>query len=122
MQAADLEARAKTLYGAWLSAMVLDGVGMALHHKLAPMLGGSINLPHAPTHTVVLPYPVAYNHSHAPEAVVVLARALGCAVDDVAGTIQHLVCTHGGPVALKDLGLPREALDAAFRSDPAGLR
>ena len=34
---------------------------MGLHHKLCHTLGGSFNLPHAETHTVVLPHALAYN-------------------------------------------------------------
>src|SRR5262245_63805790 len=51
----NLEGRSRCLYGAWLCGAVLGSVGMALHHKLCHTLGGSFNLPHAETHTVVLP-------------------------------------------------------------------
>jgi len=34
---------------------------MSLHHKLCHVLGGSFGLPHAETHTVILPHAVAYN-------------------------------------------------------------
>ena len=51
---ANLEARSNALYGAWLGGVSLGAVGMALHHKLCHTLGGSFNLPHAETHTVVL--------------------------------------------------------------------
>ena len=58
----DLEAaRSDALYGAWLCGTVLAGVDMALHHKLCHTLGGSFNLPHAETHTIVLPHALAYN-------------------------------------------------------------
>ncbi len=50
----------KALYGAWLGGMALGAVGMALHHKLCHTLGGSFNLPHAETHTVMLPHATAY--------------------------------------------------------------
>ena len=58
---ANLEARSNALYGAWLGGISLGAVGMALHHKLCHTLGGSFNLPHAETHTVVLPHATAYN-------------------------------------------------------------
>ena len=57
----DLDGRSACLYGAWLCGLVLGTTGMALHHKLCHVLGGSWNLPHAETHTVVLPHAVAYN-------------------------------------------------------------
>jgi maleylacetate reductase len=50
---------------------------MALHHKLCHALGGTFNLPHAETHTVLLPHAIAYNAAAAPEAVARMARALG---------------------------------------------
>ena len=53
----DLDARGDALYGAWLAGISLGAVGMALHHKLCHTLGGSFNLPHAETHTIVLPMP-----------------------------------------------------------------
>ena len=37
------------------AARCLGTVGMAMHHKLCHMLGGSFDLPHAETHAVVLP-------------------------------------------------------------------
>jgi alcohol dehydrogenase class IV len=64
----DLGARSECLYGAWLCGAVLGTVGMALHHKLCHVLGGTWNLPHAETHTLVLPHTLAYNRSFAPEA------------------------------------------------------
>jgi maleylacetate reductase len=51
----DLDARGDALYGAWLAGACLGNVGMAIHHKLCHTLGGSFNLPHAETHTVILP-------------------------------------------------------------------
>ncbi len=34
---------------------------MALHHKLCHTLGGTFDLPHAETHTIMLPHALAYN-------------------------------------------------------------
>ena len=50
---------------------------MSLHHKLCHTLGGTFNLPHAETHTVVLPYALAYNSAHALQAIAALQRATG---------------------------------------------
>ncbi|KAA8908224.1 putative maleylacetate reductase [Sphaerosporella brunnea] len=55
------EARQLALYGAWLCSACLGTVGMSLHHKLCHTIGGSFNLPHAQTHTIVLPHALAYN-------------------------------------------------------------
>jgi maleylacetate reductase len=71
----NLPARSDALYGAWLSGACLGAVGMALHHKLRHTLGGTFNLPHAETHTIVLPHAIAYNANSAPEAMIRVARA-----------------------------------------------
>ena len=90
---------------------MLGAVAMGLHHKLCHTLGGSFNLPHAEVHTVVLPHALAYNASHAPEAMHRIARALGSA--SAAAGIFDLALRHGAPVALKDIGMPADGLDRA---------
>src|SRR5579872_5826120 len=109
--AADREARADALYGAWLCGAVLGGAGMALHHKLCHALGGSFNLPHAEIHAVLLPHVVAYNASAAPEAMKRIARAL--AADDAAGALFDLQARAGAPSALSEIGMPEAGLDRA---------
>jgi maleylacetate reductase len=108
---ADLDARSDCLYGAWLCGAVLGAVGMALHHKLCHTLGGTWNLPHAETHTVVLPHAAQYNAAAAPEAMGRVARALG--VKDAARGLYDLAKSLGAPVALKAIGMPEAALDRA---------
>src|SRR5260370_14506508 len=73
---ADQQARADALFGAWVCGTCLGAVGMALHHKLCHTLGGGFDLPHADTHTVVLPHVVAYNASAASDVLGRAARAL----------------------------------------------
>lgn len=107
----DLEARSDALYGAWLCGIVLDAVGMALHHKLCHTLGGSFNLPHAEVHTVVLPHALAYNASHAPEAMARIARALGCT--DAPRGLFDLASRLGAPTSLAAIGMPADGLDRA---------
>lgn len=105
------DARDELLMGAWLAGTCLGSVGMALHHKLCHTLGGSFDLPHAPTHTVVLPHAMAYNAAAAPEAMRRLADALG--VDDAPGGVFDLVTTAGGPTSLRELGMAEADLDRA---------
>jgi alcohol dehydrogenase class IV len=108
---ADREARSDALYGAWLCGVVLGSVGMALHHKLCHTLGGTFDLPHAETHTVVLPHAAAYNAPAAPEAMARVARALGVA--DAPTGLYDLAKGLGAPTALKDIGMPETGLDRA---------
>lgn len=105
-------ARGDALYGAWLCGCVLGATTMGLHHKLCHTLGGSFNLPHAETHTVVLPHALAYNAPAVPEALARMARALGLAPGaDVAGSLQRLAAEHGAPTSLAALGMPAEGLE-----------
>lgn len=68
-------ARTQAQYGAWLCAICLGSTKMALHHKICHVLGGTFNLPHADTHTAVLPHVLAYNAPVTPRATELLARA-----------------------------------------------
>ena len=107
----DVEARGDALYGAWLCGVVLGNVGMALHHKLCHTLGGSFNLPHAETHTVVLPHALAYNAAAAPQAMERIARALGA--QSAARAVFDLARANGAPTALKEIGMQASDLDRA---------
>ena len=110
----DMAARGDALYGAWLCGLCLGSASMALHHKLAHVLGGSFDLPHAETHAVLLPHAVAYNAPAAPVAMARLAHALGgrnpaLALFDLAGRL-------GAPRALRDIGMPEDGLDRAVEA------
>ncbi|ODU07166.1 MAG: maleylacetate reductase [Pseudonocardia sp. SCN 72-86] len=100
----DLAARAEAQYGAWLCGAVLGATTMSLHHKLCHTLGGALDLPHAQTHSVVLPHALAYNTAAAPHAATSLSRALGGA-DDPARALWELAGSLGAPRALRDLGM-----------------
>lgn len=105
------EARSEALYGAWLCGVCLGSVGMALHHKLCHVLGGAFDLPHADTHTVILPYAMAYNAKAAPDADAAVARALGGR--DGASALVGLAERLGSPSSLKSLGMPESGIDRA---------
>jgi maleylacetate reductase len=101
----------EAMYGAWLCGAVLGSVSMALHHKLCHVLGGTFNLPHAETHTVILPHATAYNAYGADDAMAAIARALGA--ETAAGGLFDLAQKLGAPLTLKELGMPAEGLDKA---------
>ena len=107
----DPEARSDALYGAWLCGMALGSVGMALHHKLCHTLGGTFDLPHAETHTAVLPHALAYNAPAVPEAAQAVAQALGAT--DAARGLYDLARRLGARMALKDLGMVEAGIDKA---------
>jgi alcohol dehydrogenase class IV len=106
---ADIDARGDALYGAWLCGAVLGNVGMALHHKLCHTLGGTLNLPHAEVHTVVLPHAIAFNAAAAPAAMQRIARALQA--DHAATGLYRLAKDNGAPFALRDIGMQEHDID-----------
>ena len=103
--------RADALYGAWLCGSVLGAVAMSLHHKLCHTLGGSFNLPHAETHTIILPHALAYNETSATAAMERIAGALGGT--GAAQAVFDLAKNSGARLALKDIGMKAADLDEA---------
>jgi maleylacetate reductase len=75
------------------------------------VLGGTFNLPHADTHTVVLPYVLAFNSPAVPTTLAALRRALG--TPDPALGLYDLAGRLGAPRSLAALGLPREGIERA---------
>lgn len=107
----DPEARGRTLYGAWLCGTVLGQVGMALHHKLCHVLGGSFDLPHAETHAIVLPHAIAFNARAASRELEPVSRIFGGGAPGQA--LYAFAKRLGAPLALKDIGLGEQDLAKA---------
>lgn len=107
----DPDGRADTLYGAYLAGAALAATGTGLHHKICHALGGAYDLPHAETHTVVLPHAVAFNEPAIPEIMARVARALG--ETNAATSLYELAERIEAPTALKDIGMKEEDLDEA---------
>jgi alcohol dehydrogenase class IV len=99
----NLDARDQALMGAWLCGICLASTSMALHHKLCHVLGGSLALPHAETHAILLPYTFAFNAQVAPDAAAALTRALSRAGSWA--TLHDVAVQLGAPLALRDLGM-----------------
>lgn len=104
------EGQEEALYGAWLCGTVLGSAAMALHHKLCHVLGGTFDLPHAETHTVILPHATAYN-ANSEDAMQRIARALQSS--NAAQGLYDLAKKLGAPLALKDIGMSEGGLDKA---------
>ena len=107
----DIDARGDALYGAWLCGICLGSVGMALHHKLCHTLGGTFDLPHAETHTVLLPHAVAYNRTAAAKELAPFERALN--VENLPRALYDLADRVGAPRSLEALGMPEDGLAKA---------
>ncbi len=107
----DGQGRSDALYGAWLCGVCLGSVGMALHHKLCHVLGGSFDLPHAETHAILLPHALAYNLKATPSALEALRAATGA--NDPAKRIFDLSRSLGLPKSLSEIGFREDKLDLA---------
>lgn len=68
-------------------------------------------MPHAETHTVILPHAIAYNAPFAQTAVERVARALG--VKHAAQGVYDLAQSSGAAVSLRELGFKEEDLEDA---------
>jgi maleylacetate reductase len=112
----DLDARGEALYGASLAGWTLGTTGMGVHHKICHTLGGTYDLPHAPSHSAVIAYATAFNAGHAPEAMSAIVRALNAAgieCTDAAEGIWELAARIGAPVSLASVGFREEWIPEA---------
>jgi maleylacetate reductase len=91
--------------------LTIATTGNGLHHKLCHVLGG-FGLPHAETHSVVLPHALRYN-SVAGEAMRRIARAMH--VDDAPSGVWALAQRLGLPMRLADIGMKEPDLERAAR-------
>lgn len=107
----DLDGRTQALYGAYVAGSVFAIVGSGLHHKFCHVLGGAYDLPHAETHTLLLPYTVGLYRTMFPEVVGRIGDALGD-VDAPAG-LWDLARRVGAPARLVDIGMNGADLEAA---------
>jgi maleylacetate reductase len=107
---ANLEARGQGLYGAWLCGTVLGSVAMSLHHKICHTLGGTFDLPHAETHTVMLPHTIGFNAAAVPELLRPVADIFGGSPGQ---GLFDFARSMGAPNSLRDLGLAESDLDRA---------
>jgi maleylacetate reductase len=108
----DLQARTDALYGAWLAGCTISTTSVALHHKLCHVLGG-FGLPHAETHSIVLPHAMRYNYEGAREAMRRVERAIGNAY--APSGIFDLENSLGLPMRLSELGMKEGDLERAAR-------
>ncbi len=117
----DRASRWGALYGAHLCGRALDMASMGLHHKICHALGGILDLPHAVTHAIMLPYTAGYNAAAAPVAMATAASCLRA--EDAPQGLWDLNRTLGIPRTLAELGVAPDDLgpvieEATLRSYP----
>lgn len=106
----DRGARAEALYAAWCCSTMLGQVLMALHHKLAHVLGGSFAMPHAETHAVLLPHTTAFNAAAVPDLLAPISDVFG---GPAGAGLWDFAQSLGAPQRLADLGLTEPDLERA---------
>jgi alcohol dehydrogenase class IV len=104
----DEEARSDALYGSWLAGCTIATTSVALHHKLCHVLGG-FGLPHAETHSIVLPHAMKYNSAAAPEAMQRIGKALQ------GRNLWDLQKSLGLPMKLADIGMKEADIERAAK-------
>lgn len=109
----NINSRTDALHGAWLCAICLGSGGVALHHKLCHVLGGMFDLPHAETHTVILPHALTYNAPSIPKAMVILRRAMD--TEQPAAKLFDIAKQANVPTSLKALGMPQAGIDKVIK-------
>ncbi|KAK5000129.1 hypothetical protein LTR66_000954 [Elasticomyces elasticus] len=105
--------RERALYGAWLCGTCLGFSAMGLHHKICHTLGGSFGLPHAETHTIVLPHALSYNAPAIAKQMRDLATVLPDSEGDALKGLSLLLKSLNAPRALRDFGMKESDVDRA---------
>lgn len=105
----DPDGRTQALHGAFIGGLLVQWVGIRLHHRICHVLGGRFDIAHAVSNSVVLPYVAAYNEEAILAAAPELPARLGA---PPAKAIQRLARQMSAPVNLRDHGVPKEALPA----------
>jgi alcohol dehydrogenase class IV len=104
----DLDARTLAAYGATIGGLLVNMVGIGMHHRICHVLGGRFGAPHGETNCVVLPHVLAFNEQAIPEATRVMHSVMGkrpaLALYELAGRLN-------APRALKELGIEQRSLD-----------
>jgi len=106
------EAYDSLLYGTALAGAAFAVAGSGLHHKICHALGGAFDLPHAQTHTVVLPYVLAFNEGSIGDDARRISEALGGGRASV--SLRELEDRQLAPKTLEELGLRADQLDEAI--------
>jgi maleylacetate reductase len=106
-----LEARGEALLGAHLAGSVLAVAGVAIHHQLCHVLGGTLGLDHADLNAVVLPHAVQFVSPAVPLEMARVEAALDAKRGDAAGALYDLARSLGGPASLAAIGMSAADLD-----------
>ncbi|MES2517565.1 MAG: maleylacetate reductase [Bacteroidota bacterium] len=109
-----INANEKLQFGAYLAGKSLCEVSMALHHKMAHVLGGTFDMDHGKVHTVLLPYVLDFQMKGLSALVKEdLKRALKS--DNPPQKLKSLAQSMGASTTLKEIGLAYELIPKATK-------
>jgi len=116
----DKEARNRMSEGALLAGIAFSNSGVAAVHALAYPLGSRFHVPHGVANGVLFPYVTEYNLSANLPKYAIVAQMLGVktqglslqkAAEKGVEAAKALAADIGIPLHLRDLGVPKEALE-----------
>lgn len=116
----DREARNHMSEGAFLSGVAFVNSGCAAVHALAFALGSQYHVPHGVATAVLLPYVNACNLSSNLPRYATVAKILGVKTEGLSSqeaaekgveAVKALILDIGIPLHLRELGIPKEALE-----------
>lgn len=118
---ADAEAREHMHNAATIAGLGFGNAQATLAHAMGHALGAIFHVPHGRAVSLFLPYTIEFTANGGGSRYFEIARAAGLpAPDDRAGAaslvaaIRDLQRTVNEPLTLRDLGVPRDAFDAAL--------
>ncbi len=121
----DLEARTGMFAGCFFAGMALAEVNVGAVHGLAQALGGCFPVGHGLANALFLPYVMAFNRIACREKYARVAALLGepiegFSLDEASAmgveAVRRLTQDLAIPQRLRDIGVPRELLDAVAQS------
>ncbi|MFC5947446.1 maleylacetate reductase [Pseudonocardia lutea] len=108
----DLRRAETLLHGTYFAGTAFAITGSGLHHKICHVLGGRFGLPHAQTHTALLPHVAAFNQETLDGLDPRLAHALHAS--DSREGLAALYAATGAPQSLQQVGLTASQLPEAI--------
>jgi maleylacetate reductase len=108
----NLDARTEMLLGAHLAGLSLASVLMGLHHGLCHVLGGSANIPHGITNSIILPHAIRFNAAATAPQLLTAAEAMGIPVNGSSPQVVIEALAQKIHVLIGRMNLPQRLRDA----------
>jgi maleylacetate reductase len=108
----NMQARLDALRATAGAGAIIHGGTLGVHHRIAHVLGGRFDLPHAAVHSLLLPHSLAWLAAEDPSLFAELTEA--AAVPDLPGALFDLLRRADAETSLHALGVKRPALEDAL--------